>query len=63
MLPTRWGLNPQPSDHQSDPASNWAIEAGNELKIRQNGPMWNLVKIIQAILDKKTFKDFMILYM
>ena len=27
------------------------------------GPMWNLLKIVQAILVKKTFKDFMVLYM
>ena len=27
------------------------------------GPMWNLVKIVQAIWEKKMFKDFMILYM
>ena len=27
------------------------------------GPMWNLVKIGQAISEKKTFKHFTILYM
>ena len=27
------------------------------------GPMWNLVKIVQGASEKKTFKDFMILYM
>ena len=27
------------------------------------GPMWNLVKIDQAVSDKKTFKVYMILYM
>ena len=27
------------------------------------GPMWNLVKIVQAVSEKKTFKDFTILYM
>ena len=27
------------------------------------GPMWNLLKIVQAILVKKTLKDFMNLYM
>ena len=26
-------------------------------------PMWNLVKIGQAVSEKKTFKDYMILYM
>ena len=25
--------------------------------------MWNLVKIAEAVSDKKTFKDFMILYL
>ena len=27
------------------------------------GPMWNLVKTVQAVSEKKTFKDFTILYM
>ena len=27
------------------------------------GPMWNLVKIGQAVSEKKTFKDYTILYM
>ena len=27
------------------------------------GPMWNLVKIGQVVLEKKTFKDFMVLYL
>ena len=27
------------------------------------GPMWNLVKIVQAILEKKTLKDCTSLYM
>ena len=27
------------------------------------GPMWNLVKIGQVVSEKKTFKDFMILYL
>ena len=27
------------------------------------GPMWNLVKIGQVGSEKKTFKDFMILYL
>ena len=27
------------------------------------GPMWNLVKIGQVVLGKKTFKDFMVLYL
>ena len=26
------------------------------------GPLWNLVKISQVVLEKKTFKYFMILY-
>ena len=26
------------------------------------GPMWNLVKIAQAVPEKKTFKYFMVLY-
>ena len=26
------------------------------------GPMWNLVKIGQAVSEKKTIKDFLILY-
>ena len=26
------------------------------------GPMWNLKKMGRAVLEKKTFKDFMILY-
>ena len=26
-------------------------------------PMWNLVKSVQAFTEKKTFKDFTILYM
>ena len=25
--------------------------------------MWNLVKTVQAVSEKKTFKDFIILYM
>ena len=27
------------------------------------GSMWNLVKIFQEVTEKKTFKDFTILYM
>ena len=27
------------------------------------GPMWNLVKIAQAVSEKKTFKNYTILYM
>ena len=27
------------------------------------GPMWNLVKIGQSVLEKKTLKDFMVLYL
>ena len=27
------------------------------------GPKWNLVKISQVILEKKTFKDFIVLYL
>ena len=27
------------------------------------GPMWNLVKIAQAVKEKKTFKNYTILYM
>ena len=27
------------------------------------GPMWILVKIVRAVLEKKTFKDCTILYM
>ena len=27
------------------------------------GPMWNLVKTVQAVSKKKTFNDFTILYM
>ena len=27
------------------------------------GPMWNLVKTSQVVLEKKTFKDFMVLYL
>ena len=27
------------------------------------GPMWNLVKISQVVLEKKTFKNFTIIYM
>ena len=27
------------------------------------GPMWNLVKTVQAVSEKKIFKDFTILYM
>ena len=27
------------------------------------GPMWNLVKIGQVVSEKKTFKDFMVLYL
>ena len=27
------------------------------------GPMWNLVKAVQTVSEKKTFKDFTILYM
>ena len=27
------------------------------------GPMWNLVKTVQAVSEEKTFKDFTILYM
>ena len=27
------------------------------------GPMWNLVKIVQAVSEKKTFKKYTILYM
>ena len=27
------------------------------------GPMWNLVKIAQAVSDKKTFKNYTIMYM
>ena len=27
------------------------------------GPMWDLVKIVQAVSEKKTFKDFTILYL
>ena len=27
------------------------------------GPMWNLVKISQMILEKKTLKNFMVLYL
>ena len=26
------------------------------------GPMWNLVKISQAVSEEKTFKDYIILY-
>ena len=26
------------------------------------GPMWNLVKIGRAVIEKKTFKDYAILY-
>ena len=26
------------------------------------GPMWNLVKTVQAVSEKKMFKDFMIMY-
>ena len=27
------------------------------------GPVWNLVKIGQVVLEKKTFKDFKVLYL
>ena len=27
------------------------------------GPVWNLKKMSQAVSEKKTFKDFMILYL
>ena len=27
------------------------------------GPTWNLVKIDRVVSEKKTFKDFMVLYM
>ena len=27
------------------------------------GPMWNLVKVAQAVSEKKTFKNYTILYM
>ena len=27
------------------------------------GPMWHLLKIGQMVLEKKTFKDFMVLYL
>ena len=28
-----------------------------------DGPMWNLVKTVHEVSEKKTFKDFTILYM
>ena len=31
--------------------------------VSTEGPMWNLVKTVQAVSEKKTFKDFTILYM
>ena len=31
--------------------------------LRKKGHMWNLVKFGQTALEKKTFKDFTILYM
>ena len=36
-------------------------QIGNTLSTE--GPMWNLVKIAQAVLEKKTFKNYTILYM
>ena len=27
------------------------------------GPMWNLVKVGQEVLEKKMFRDFMVLYL
>ena len=36
-------------------------EIGNTLSAK--GPLWNLVKIAQAISEKKTFKNYTILYM
>ena len=29
----------------------------------KEGPMWNLVKIGRVVLEKKTFKDFLVLYL
>ena len=31
--------------------------------LSMEGLMWNLVKVVQLVSEKKTFKDFMILYM
>ena len=35
----------------------------NKFTPSTEGPMWNLVKIGQAVSEKKTFKDYEILYM
>ena len=38
------------------------FEQGVNIHLKE-GPMWNLVKIGQVFLEKKTFKDFMVLYL